>query len=542
MQLTSPAFSQARSLLATLYLVHRRDTAKYIAVFSAGVSEAKARAAAGVAGAGGNGEEAGAAALRGALARAGALEELGHAYMRVGEPEEAVEAYTAAQSERRSVSAARSGSGSGGGPSAAEEELARAIGKALVASHDYRRAVKYYEGALAASAGGGSSRRAALRGDFTELLLRLHRLEAARALLDEALGEAGVPGMPPAAGGSAAPAPAAAPAPPLSPAAVKDVAALRHAVRGLATLAAVQAGAREEEAARGALRAALAHQRLVVECARSSGSGSGSGSGSPGAGEAGEGAWLAGGGASAGSSAAASSATAIGLSLEAEKAYAAELCCELGALLGGEEAAALYAEAARVAPGSEAAHLAVAGSALARGDSAGCRAALTTVTALNPGSASAAVMLADVLFKEADSRSALAALGVLLDKQPCNYGVMHKLVLLLRRERRLGAELPRLLRNAVRADSTASTHAGYRYLQALGHVTANEVRGRGARVCLLCRVSCATLARRAALAPHPCHTLLASLHATPPARAHTLAHAPPTQPRLPRSPLPRSSC
>ena len=86
-------------------------------------------------------------------------------------------------------------------------------------------------------------------------------------------------------------------------------------------------------------------------------------------------------------------------------------------------------------------------------------------------------MLADVLFKEKDSGSALSALGVLLEKQPCNYGVMHKMALLLKRERRLAAELPRLLKNALRADSGASGAAGYRYLQALGHVAANEVRG-----------------------------------------------------------------
>ena len=154
----------------------------------------------------------------------------------------------------------------------------------------------------------------------------------------------------------------------------------------------------------------------------------------------------------------------------------------------------------------------MAGCALARGDNEGCRAALTTVTAINPTSVRGAVMLADVLFKEKDSGSALSALGVLLEKQPCNYGVMHKMALLLRRERRLGVELPRLLRGALKADCGAAADMGYRYMQALGHLAANEVSFGGGAVQ---RVACS----------EQVHSLS---HCLPHTLTHTLTHTAPS--------------
>ena len=75
---SSPSFPSARALLADIHLKHRRDVSKYLAVFTSAVALAK-KDKSGV--------------LRAIVARGAALEELGHAYLRVGEPEEAVELF-----------------------------------------------------------------------------------------------------------------------------------------------------------------------------------------------------------------------------------------------------------------------------------------------------------------------------------------------------------------------------------------------------------------------------------------------------------------
>ena len=435
-QPTSPSFPSARSFLADIHLKHRRDVSKYLGVFTTSVTAArKAKVGA-------------AQNAKAVTTLALALEELGHAYLRVGEPEEAVEAYTEAKAERRVAAVLEANAGGGSytssslPPTAAEDELSRAIGKALVSSHDYRRAVTFYNGILSppsSGRGGASVTRSALRADFTELLLKLHLLEQAQGLIEESLKDAG--------GGGGA---------------VKDVFSLKFAVSGLRMLSKVSSAARESEGAKVALRQALNHQRMVLDAARGGMSGKKRDDG----GKRNED--------TEDDPSSSSSSSSSGLSLELEKRTTSDLCLELGALLSTEEALPFFTEAVQLCEESEEAHLALAGCHLSRGDMESCRRSLLQVTNKNPGSTRAVLMLVDVLFREKDTASALSSLSTLLEKQPTNYGVMLKLGMLLKRERRLTKELPRLLKAAVASSPTAPNDSGYKFMQGLGARAANK--------------------------------------------------------------------
>ncbi|KAI8924973.1 hypothetical protein BC831DRAFT_463081 [Entophlyctis helioformis] len=91
---------------------------------------------------------------------------LGDAYMNIQEPEQAISVYQSALTANPDNSA-----------------LARKIGKALLKTHDYNRAIAYYEAALES----GSSIALSLRLDLAELLMKLKRYEEAERAIIAAL-------------------------------------------------------------------------------------------------------------------------------------------------------------------------------------------------------------------------------------------------------------------------------------------------------------------------------------------------------------------
>ena len=90
---------------------------------------------------------------------------LGEAYLRIQQPEDAIEAFEEALKLNPSNSA-----------------LASKIGKALVLTHDYERAVAYYEAALSHAPNDTK-----LRSDLTELFCKLKKFDEAQRLLSVAL-------------------------------------------------------------------------------------------------------------------------------------------------------------------------------------------------------------------------------------------------------------------------------------------------------------------------------------------------------------------
>ncbi|KAJ8385445.1 hypothetical protein AAFF_G00188970 [Aldrovandia affinis] len=89
---------------------------------------------------------------------------LGDAYMNIQEPEKAIEIYEQALKKNPK-----------------EGALASKIGKALVKTHNYIKAINYYEAALK------SSQQSFLRYDLAELLLKLRQYERCERVLNEAL-------------------------------------------------------------------------------------------------------------------------------------------------------------------------------------------------------------------------------------------------------------------------------------------------------------------------------------------------------------------
>ncbi|CAM9525783.1 unnamed protein product, partial [Hapterophycus canaliculatus] len=134
----SPAYVRVQSVKATIYLTLRRDKRAYAQCYR-DMAQANPSAASYVL--------------------------LGEAYMHIQMPEAAIESFEIALDTDPSDSA-----------------LAGQIGRALVSTHDYRRAVEYYRKALR-----GQPRSIPLRHDLARLCLKLGRFEDASGVLRQAL-------------------------------------------------------------------------------------------------------------------------------------------------------------------------------------------------------------------------------------------------------------------------------------------------------------------------------------------------------------------
>ncbi|CAN0564458.1 unnamed protein product, partial [Ectocarpus sp. 12 AP-2014] len=131
-----PVVSLAKSVKATIYLTLRRDKRAYAQCYR-DMAQANPSAATYIL--------------------------LGEAYMRIQMPEAAIESFEIALDTDPS-----------------DSSLAGQIGRALVSTHDYRRAVEYYRKALR-----GQPRSVPLRHDLARLCLKLGRYEDASGVLQQ---------------------------------------------------------------------------------------------------------------------------------------------------------------------------------------------------------------------------------------------------------------------------------------------------------------------------------------------------------------------
>ncbi|CAM9202117.1 unnamed protein product [Laminaria digitata] len=134
----SPAYTRVQSVKATIYLTMRRDKRAYAQCYR-DMAQANPCAATHVL--------------------------LGEAYMRIQMPEAAIESFEIALDTDPS-----------------DSSLAGQIGRALVSTHDYRRAVDYYRKALR-----GQPTSIPLRHDLARLCLKLGRFNDASGVLQEAM-------------------------------------------------------------------------------------------------------------------------------------------------------------------------------------------------------------------------------------------------------------------------------------------------------------------------------------------------------------------
>ncbi|XP_013391055.1 tetratricopeptide repeat protein 21B [Lingula anatina] len=136
-----PYFVQAREKMAEIYLHHRKDKRLYASCYKELVDKHPS---------------------------AHTCLLLGDAYMSIQEPEKAIEVYQAALKLNPKDGA-----------------LASKIGQALVKTHNYGKAINYYEAALK------SGSQMSLRYDLAELLLKLRQYDKAQKVLLQALDQAG---------------------------------------------------------------------------------------------------------------------------------------------------------------------------------------------------------------------------------------------------------------------------------------------------------------------------------------------------------------
>eukprot|EP00762_Andalucia_godoyi_P000469 ANDGO_03230.mRNA.1 Tetratricopeptide repeat protein 21 homolog len=112
---------------------------------------------------------------------------LGDAMMNIQDPESAIRYYSSARSLLKGTAAAGGGGGGGGGGGSnanvnMEIIVASKIGRALVATYDYKKAIDYYSSAVKAD-----PTRTQLRHDLAELYIRLRDFEKAEAILRDGI-------------------------------------------------------------------------------------------------------------------------------------------------------------------------------------------------------------------------------------------------------------------------------------------------------------------------------------------------------------------
>ncbi|KAM4698341.1 tetratricopeptide repeat protein 21B isoform 1-T1 [Rhinophrynus dorsalis] len=132
-----PYFVQAKEKMADIYLHHRKDKKLYVSCYRDLVEK---------------------------LPSSHTYLLLGDAYMNIQEPEKAIEVYEQALKKNPK-----------------DGTLASKIGKALIKTHNYAKAISYYEAALK------SGQQTFLRYDLAELLSKLKQYEKAEKVLQQAL-------------------------------------------------------------------------------------------------------------------------------------------------------------------------------------------------------------------------------------------------------------------------------------------------------------------------------------------------------------------
>eukprot|EP00742_Colponemidia_sp_Colp-10_P005614 GILJ01006001.1.p1 GENE.GILJ01006001.1~~GILJ01006001.1.p1 ORF type:complete len:1335 (+),score=250.67 GILJ01006001.1:335-4006(+) len=312
----------------------------------------------------------------------------GEALMKIQEPEEAIRAFEQALALNR-----------------ADTSLAVQIGRALVQTHDYNRAIEYYESALRAD-----PKRNDLRSDLASLYLRLKRFDHATRVLNESLQDRSN---------------------------AEDITVMKRNVQNFLLLAEVQLGMStsvNDGQLPGpnpnvveAYNRAKSLQADVLLRVR---------------GEPFE-------------------------LLKAERATAARICYGLGDYYlkrekNLETAFTHFNDALRHDETHEISILALAKLCMTRGQLEQCQAQCITLLRLDPANEQASMMLAELMLQKGEYEAATYYFQQLLEKKPNNYSALVDLIHLLRRAGKLG-EAPRYLKLAEKSSPRANQEAGLHY-------------------------------------------------------------------------------
>lgn len=335
---------------------------------------------------------------------------LGESYLRILNPECAVEALETAYKLDPSYARVRG-----------------RIGRALIATHEYHRAIDFYEQAIrdvtklngTMTFGQGSARSnelITLSHDLSKLYVKLGRSEHAIRVLNRIIHGDNT----------------------------TDISELREDVKSLMMLYQVQHDARSEETL-SILNKAKDIQKNIVNQIR------------------------------AGATSVPSSSEVV----EAEKNIYSNICEQLGVCLiqyskDSRTAEAMFNESIQQNPLNVKAMMGLAKLFKSKGDFTQAQHHCKKIILANPNDQDATTMLSEMLFNGEEPESAIQPLQDLLKAYPNNYRALEKFITLLRRSGRL-EEVPPVLKAAKNNDRRSSNHAGFNFCQGLYAQYTNDV-------------------------------------------------------------------
>ena len=353
---------------------------------------------------------------------------LGEAYMQIQAPESAIEAYENALKLNPK-----------------DSRLAEKIGRALVSTHDYRKAQDYYENALKISPSN-----LPLRYDRSKLSSKLRMFEPAARVLKKALSGVDIDG---ASGGGGKD---SEPGDEVASQGAADVKSMAQDVVTLLNLVDVYVAAKQKDEAKSALAKALKAQRIVAaNTAKGGGDLVASGPVDPA---------LSGGGGSS--------------SKASQKRILADICFKMAKMAESEhddgQATTYYGEALAAYSSHEASMVALSKLQLRTGKLTDCEETCNTLLRVGGAGSDATMIMGDLQFMKSNFEGATVQYRALLGKNANNYHAMEKLVQLLRRGGKLD-EVPALFKKAEESDPRASSHAGLFYVKGCYHRFNNSV-------------------------------------------------------------------
>jgi tetratricopeptide repeat protein 21B len=140
-----------------------------------------------------------------------------------------------------------------------------------------------------------------------------------------------------------------------------------------------------------------------------------------------------------------------------------------------DRALALYNEALRYNEANEKSLMALAKLHNSKGDLDNCQHHCITLLRLDPGHEESAMMLADLMFKKSEYDAATFHFQQLLERKPNHYSALARLVGLLRRAGKL-SEVPRFLKLAETLSKKSFLEPGLQYCKGLFHRYTNQPR------------------------------------------------------------------
>ena len=326
---SSPAYSKAQSVLAKIYLNNMNDKRSYIQCFKTMLKVNPAPRTYVV---------------------------LGDAYLNIQEPEQAIAAYQDALKMNPN-----------------DHALALLIGRALVKTHEYHRAIEYYEDALEAGTEKGKSNVASLRSDLAKLYIKLKKFDEASRVLKQSRKSAETENVP-------------------------DMIAY---VDLLLLMAEVKEGVKDAEGAMEDLMSAREKQHEILARLRTS-----------------------------------EEANALEQRLVAAK-LDHRIASRYLVKGDSKEAVTFFTYALERDDSYEPAMLALAKLYLKQGDLQKCQHFCGLLMRIDENHEQAAMMLADIMFQKRENEQAVYHFNQILTKNPVNYRALHRMILLLRRAGKL---------------------------------------------------------------------------------------------------------